>query len=87
MLYAMRRPSGSSLARARDLAGLPPTFIGVGALDLFLDENGLCAAADARRSSCTYPGAFHGFQMVGSARVTAQAERDYEAAAARFLNG
>ena len=51
-------------ARAGDLAGLPPTYICVGSLDLFLDED----IAYARRlldagvptELHVYPGAFHG---------------------------
>lgn len=55
-------------ARAQDLRGLPPTFIGTGSLDLFYRED----LAYARRltesgvSVATYvaPGAFHGFDSI-----------------------
>lgn len=55
-------------ARQADLAGLPPAFIGVGALDLFFDEDldyaqrltvaGVPAQLEA------VPGAFHGFDLI-----------------------
>jgi acetyl esterase/lipase len=52
-------------SRCEDLAGLPPTFIACGALDLFIDED----IDFARRLICAgvptellvVPGAFHGF--------------------------
>jgi len=51
-------------ARATDLTGLPPTYICVGTLDLFLDEDiaygrALLAAGVATELH-VYPGAFHG---------------------------
>ncbi|MCA9851461.1 MAG: alpha/beta hydrolase, partial [Dehalococcoidia bacterium] len=57
-------PPYAAPARAGDLAGLPPTYICVGSLDLFLDED----IAYARRlldagvptELHVYPGAFHG---------------------------
>lgn len=54
-------------SRATDLTGLPPTFIGVGELDIFRDENLDYAA---RLRSCgvpvelhLYPGAYHAFDL------------------------
>jgi acetyl esterase/lipase len=51
-------------ARATDLAGLPPAYINVGDLDLFLDEDVAYALALARArvpvELHVYPGAFHG---------------------------
>jgi len=51
-------------ARATDLAGLPPTYLNVGDLDLFLDEDMAYAKAlGAAGVPCelhVYPGAFHG---------------------------
>jgi acetyl esterase/lipase len=62
-------------ARCADLSGLPPTWIGCGALDLFVEEN----IEFARRLLCAgvptelliLPGAFHGFDaFVPEAAVT-----------------
>jgi acetyl esterase/lipase len=61
-------PAAAVPARAASVAGLPPTFIGVGALDLFIDES----LAYARRlldaavptEVVVAPGAFHGFDMM-----------------------
>jgi acetyl esterase/lipase len=60
-----RVPHGAVPARAERLDGLPPTFIGVGSIDLFAAED----AAFAKRLSAAgvpvdfveIPGAFHGF--------------------------
>ncbi|MFI0242672.1 alpha/beta hydrolase [Streptomyces sp. NPDC016845] len=54
-------------SRATDLAGLPPTFIGVGELDVFRDEN-LDYAARLRAHGVPvelhlYPGAYHAFDL------------------------
>lgn len=85
-------PDGAGLshfspARADDLSGLPPAWIAVGTLDLFLDENADYARRIARAGGevrlITYPGAPHGFQVVPSA-VTARYNRDLAAAIARF---
>lgn len=55
-------------ARATDLAGLPPTFISVGALDGFLDEDIDYAhrllAAGVPTELHVYPGAPHGFDLM-----------------------
>ena len=60
-------PPGSVPARVADLHGLPPTFIGVGSIDLFAGES----VEYARRlmdaaipvELVVVPGAFHGFDM------------------------
>ena len=61
-------------ARAESLAGLPPTFISCGALDLFIEEDITYArrliAAGVPTELHIYPGAPHAFQMVQEARVT-----------------
>lgn len=76
-------------ARATDLAGLPPTFISTGALDLFVDEDVDYARRLLRAGVPTelhvYPGAFHAFDMMPGAAVAEQARRDSRAALARFL--
>jgi len=56
-------------ARAEDLSGLPPTFIAVGALDLFLEESIEYARRLIRAGVPTElhvtPGAYHGFSVAG----------------------
>jgi acetyl esterase/lipase len=56
-------------ARATDVGGLPPTFIAVGALDLFLEESLEYARRLVRAGVPTelhvIPGAYHGFQVSG----------------------
>lgn len=64
-------PVEAAPARCEDLSGLPPAFLNVGALDLFLDENlafvrRLAAAAVPVELHVT-PGAYHGFAMAGEA--------------------
>ena len=58
----------ASPARAPDLSGLPPTFIGTAALDLFVDENIEYARRLIRAGVPTelhvWPGAFHGFDLM-----------------------
>ena len=62
-------PPYSVPARREDLSGLPPTWIGVGTLDLFHEEDVTYAQ---RLKNCgvpcelhVVPGAFHGFVMAG----------------------
>jgi triacylglycerol lipase len=80
----------AAAARAESLAGLPPTFISVGALDLFLEEDLEYARRLMRAGVPTelhvYPGAFHGFNMVADAQVSLAAARDELAALKRALN-
>jgi triacylglycerol lipase len=76
-------------ARAMNLENLPPTFLGVGALDLFVDE-GLEYARRLIRSGVpaelhVYPGAFHGFPRAQQADVALRAERDSLMALRRAL--
>jgi acetyl esterase/lipase len=58
-------PKGAVPARVADLRGLPPTFIGVGTVDLFHDEDVAYAmrlrAAGVPVELNVVPGAFHGF--------------------------
>jgi acetyl esterase len=74
---------------AEDLAGLPPTWIGVGNLDLFFDEDLDYARrlvdAGVPVELHAYPGAFHGFNMMGNARVTQDFARDLKSGTARLL--
>ena len=54
-------------ARAKNLAGLPPTFIDVGELDLFRDEDIQFAArliqAGVPTELHVYPGAYHASEV------------------------
>jgi acetyl esterase/lipase len=58
-------PIYAAPARATDLSGLPPTYLPVGDLDLFLDENMAYAQKLTRGGIPThfhvFPGAYHGF--------------------------
>ena len=81
----------AAAARAADVSGLPPTFISVGGLDLFLEEN-LTYADRLSRAGVPvefhlYPRAHHGFYRATNARVTRQAEHDTREALRRFLHG
>jgi acetyl esterase/lipase len=88
-----QEPGGSDVspyaaaARAEHLEGLPATFIYVGALDLFLEEDLEYARRLMRAGVPTelhvYPGAYHGFRMVPNAQVTQAAQRDQLAALKR----
>lgn len=79
----------AAAARAENLAGLPPTYISTGALDLFIDEDIEYARRLIRAGVPTelhvYPGAFHGFELIPDAAVAQAALRDNRAALARFL--
>jgi acetyl esterase/lipase len=72
-------PYGSA-ARATSQSDLPPAYIAVGSLDLFVDE---CLAYTARLARAgvpveliVYPGCFHGFKIAAEANVTIRAEDD-----------
>ncbi len=79
----------ASAARAQALAGLPPCFIAVGALDLFIEENIEYARrliqAGVPTELHVYPGAVHGFDLVQHARVSRSFVHDLEAALRRAL--
>ena len=91
-----QEPGGSNVspyaaaARAEHLEGLPATFLYVGALDLFLEEDLEYARRLMRAGVPTelhvYPGAYHGFRMVADAQVTQTAERDLLAALTRAFD-
>ncbi len=63
-------PLGAVPARVSDLSGLPPTFIGVGALDLFVEEDMAYAQrlilAGIPTKMLVVPGAFHAFDGVAA---------------------
>ncbi len=72
-------PYGST-ARASDLTGLPPAYIMVGALDLFVDEclvyTGRLIRSGVSTELKVYPGCFHGFRLARKAAVSQRADRD-----------
>lgn len=78
-----------SPALADDLRGLPPTWIGTGSLDLFLDEN----LEYARRLTAvgvpvelhSYPGAVHAFNAVPDSHLAKSYSRDLLSAIVRML--
>lgn len=74
---------------ATDLAGLPPTWIGVGGLDLFLDENldytRRLIDAGVSVELHVYPGAVHGFDLVAGSRLAGDFTRDLLSGMARLL--
>jgi len=83
-------PAGSVPARVASLAGLPPTFIGVGGIDLFVDEDIDYARrltdAGVPTELLVVPGAFHGFQLFApQARASVRFKAALENALARAL--
>lgn len=85
--HAANPPAEAVPARAQDLAGYPPTFIGVGDIDLFAAENLAFAqalmAAGVPVELHLYPGAYHGFALIGFAPVAQAFERECRAALTR----
>ncbi len=80
----------ASAARATDLAGLPPTFILTGSLDLFLEEDMEYARRLIRSGvPCelhVYPGAVHGFDLAPPGmHLVDVARRDSRSALSRAL--
>jgi acetyl esterase/lipase len=83
-------PLYAAPSRATDLAGLPPTWIGTGELDLFRDEDIAYASGLLRAGVPTelhvYPGAVHGFDLFApEAAVSRRFQRDRDEAFDRFL--
>jgi len=81
----------AAAARATDLTNLPPAYIPVGALDLFVDENIEYAQrliqAGVPTELHVYPGAFHGFDVFApSARVSKRFKADRDDALRRALH-
>jgi acetyl esterase/lipase len=78
-------------ARAGDLSGLPPAYINVGDLDLFLDEDLAYAQkllqAGVPTELHVYPGAFHGSDnLVSRSALSRRWKVDERAALDRALN-
>jgi acetyl esterase/lipase len=91
------RPAGSAdisplaaPARATDLSGLPPAWIGVGTLDLFHDEDvayaGRLQEAGVATDLVVVPGAYHGFDAIAAKAEVSKTFRDaqVDALAAAF---
>jgi acetyl esterase/lipase len=74
----------AAAARCTDLTSLPPAFIAVGDLDLFLEENleyaSRLAQAGVPIDLKVYPGAIHGFMLVENSTLARQYEVDQRAA-------
>jgi acetyl esterase/lipase len=83
-------PKGAVPARVEDLSGLPPAFIGVGTLDLFVEEDMAYAQrlvlAGVPTKMLVVPGAIHGFdQMAAQTRIAKEFTSAWRAElAARF---
>ena len=80
----------AAAARAADLTGLPPAFVGVGGADLFRDESIAYAArlleAGVPTELHLYPGGSHGFEVVvPGAGVSRRFAADLDAALRRAL--
>ncbi len=78
-------------ARATDLSGLPPAYVNVGELDLFLDEDITYAQGMLRAGVPVelhvYPGAFHGSDnQVSRSLLSRRWKADERAALDRALN-
>lgn len=83
-------PAGAVPARVQDLSGLPPAWIGVGGIDLFVDEDIEYARrlldAGVPAELLVVPGAFHGFQLMApQAAISREFNASLEAALARAL--
>lgn len=74
----------AAAARVQGLAGLPPAFVAVGALDLFIEEDIDYARrlieAGVPTELHVYPGAVHGFDLIRHAWVSRRFVHDLEAA-------
>jgi acetyl esterase/lipase len=83
-------PAGSVPARVKDLSGLPPTFIGVGSIDLLCEEDieyaKRLALSGVRTELLVVPGAYHGFDVVArDARLSVQFREAWQSAIRRGL--
>ncbi len=83
--------SYAAAARAEDLVGLPPTYLSVGALDLFVEENlhfgRRLMAAGVALELHVFPRAYHGFEVSVMADVAVRAEVERRHALARAFAG
>ncbi len=95
--YLGQEPGGADVspyaaaARADDLAGLPPAYIPVGDLDLFLDENieygQRLLAAGVPTELHVYPGGYHGFNgFAPGAEIAQRFNNERDEALRRILH-
>ena len=79
----------AAAARAKDLFGLPPAYIAVGELDLFLDEDIEYAQrllqAGVPTELHVYPGATHGFDSILTAAVSRRFREERDSAVRKAL--
>jgi acetyl esterase/lipase len=83
-------PPGSVPARVKDLRGLPPTFIGVGSIDLFCEEDIEYAKrlvlSGVRTEVFVVPGAYHGFDVAApDSRLSLEFKAAWQSALRRGL--
>jgi acetyl esterase/lipase len=82
-------PATAAPGRAVDLTGLPPTWIGCGDIDLFVEEDLAFAQRLARAGVPVevhvYAGAFHGFNLIPGVDVARRFDRDLFSALSRAL--
>lgn len=94
--YLGRKPGSAGVEayaaplRATDLAGLPPAYIAVGDIDLFVDENVEYArrliAAGVPTELHVYPGAYHAFDVfTPMGKISRQFAADRSATLRRML--
>jgi len=78
-----------SPARAKDLAGLPATYLSVGAIDLFVDEiidyGQRLIRAGVPTEMHIVPGAFHGFDLLPDTAIKARFQQSFCEALHRAL--
>jgi acetyl esterase/lipase len=89
--HAGAPPNDAAPGRSEDLRDMPPTFLAVGDIDLFLQENlkfaTRLAQAKVPLEFHVYPGAYHGFNLVPDSVLSAAFARDCESALRRaFFN-
>ena|ERR1700719_2347432 len=84
-------PTGAVPARTENLSGLPPAFISVGSLDLFVDEDIEYARrlnnAGVPTELHVTPGAFHGYDLLApDASVSKRFTESWKVALSRAFN-